>query len=168
MKESHRTKHLRLFPECPTRKTSETANSADAYVMLNLWCLKHNKISMKYFKIIFCLVILNSCSVLSCNGIKVQIKNDSSNPITNVKFYTSEKLNSLTLDLVKVKEDVTGFLSMSKNKFDGSYLLEFTRSKGKKEFFSNGYYTNGGSLDDEVQITITNDTAILNFKSREY
>ncbi|HMW39473.1 MAG: hypothetical protein K1X68_13040 [Saprospiraceae bacterium] len=123
---------------------------------------------MKYFRNIFCLIIFISCFYISSNGIKVQIKNDSSFPITNVKFYTSEAKSYLTFSSVKVKENVSGFLSMSKNKIDGSYVLEFTRFNGKKELFSNGYYTNGGSLDDEVQITVKNDSAIMNFKSIEY
>jgi hypothetical protein len=43
---------------------------------------------------------------------------------------------------------------MSHNKVDGSYLLDFTLSNGKKEFFSRGYYSNGASMDDKVQIII--------------
>ena len=135
-------------------------------VMRNLWYLKHYKIEMKYFKIIFILVILNSCSFI--NGIKVEIKNETNFPITNVKFYTSEKLTYLPFGSVKANENVTDFLRMTKNKLDGSYVLEFTRSNGKKEYFSNGYYTNGGSLDEDVKITIKNDTATMNFISKEY
>lgn len=57
---------------------------------------------------------------------------------------------------------------MSKNKIDGSSVLEFTRFNGKKELFSNGYYTNGCSPDDEAQISIENDSVIMDFKSLEY
>lgn len=56
MKESHRTKHLRLFAECSTRKTSATANSADAHVRRHY--------SMKILTIIISVVVLG---ILSCD-----------------------------------------------------------------------------------------------------
>ncbi len=123
---------------------------------------------MKIANIFFILFILTSCSFISKNGIRVEILNGTDLPVTNVKFYTSEELAFLTFSSLKANENVTGFLSMTKNKFDGSYVLEFQRSEGKKEYLSNGYYTNGGSLDEKVQITIKNDSAIWDFKIKEY
>lgn len=121
---------------------------------------------MRTIKIIFILFFLNSCSFI--NGIRVELKNETSFPITNVKFYTSEKLAYLNFVSVNVHENVTGFLSMARNQFDGSYVLEYTLSNGQVKHFSNGYYTNGGSLDEKVIITIKNDTTIMNFVSKEY
>jgi hypothetical protein len=57
---------------------------------------------------------------------------------------------------------------MRSNKFDGSYILEFTRVNGQSEYYYEGYYTNGGSLDENVKISILTDTVLINFKSKEY
>ena len=102
------------------------------------------------------------------NGIEMKIKNDSSEPITNVEFTTTEKLETIKIDRIEPNESVIEFLSMRKNKTDGAYSLTFTRANGKKEISGGGYYTNGGSLDHSVDFIVENDTTIVKFDAPFY
>lgn len=111
---------------------------------------------------------LNSCLESKENGIEMKIKNDSSEPITNVEFTTTEKLNVIKIDRIEPNERVTEFLSMRKNKTDGAYSLTFTRANGKKEISGGGYYTNGGSLDKWVKFEIKSDTIFAEFSGTGY
>ena len=123
---------------------------------------------MKKLIIILTLLSLNSCFLLKENGINIEIKNKSNFPIENVKFYTSEKLTDIKFDKIEPNQTVENFLSMKDNKIDGSYILEFNRIGGVKEYSGGGYYTNGGSLDELVQFEIQKDTTLVKFKVSEY
>ncbi len=114
------------------------------------------------------ILTLNSCFMFKENGIEMKIQNDSSEPITNVKFTTTEKLDVIRIDRIEPNKSVTEFLSMRKNKTDGDYSLTFTRADGKKEKSGGGYYTNGGSLDHWVDFTVKNDTTIVKFDGPIY
>ncbi len=98
----------------------------------------------------------------------MKIKNDSSEPITNIKFTTTEKLEVIKIDRIEPNESVTKFLSMRKNKTDGEYLLTFTCADGKEEIIGGGYYTNGSSLDHWVDFIVKNDTTIVKFDAPIY
>ncbi|WP_115462132.1 hypothetical protein [Winogradskyella aurantiaca] len=102
------------------------------------------------------------------NGIEMKITNDSSEPITSVEFTTTEKLDAIKIDRIEPNESVTEFLSMRRNKIDGSYSLTFTRASGKKEISGGGYYTNGGSLDHSVDFIVENDTTVVKFDGPIY
>lgn len=118
--------------------------------------------------IIILLLALNSCSLLKENGINFEIKNNSDLAIENVKFYTSEKLDILEFKKIESNYIAKRFLSMTNNKIDGSYILEYNRIGGQTEVYSRGYYTNGGSLDELVQFEIKNDTILVKFTSDRY
>tara|TARA_R110002051_G_scaffold319870_2_gene404422 strand:- start:794 stop:1174 length:381 start_codon:yes stop_codon:yes gene_type:complete len=102
-----------------------------------------------------------ACTFYKKDGIEMKIKNDSSEPITNVEFTTTEKLEVIKIDRIEPNESVTEFLSMRKNKTDGAYSLTFTLANGKKEISGGGYYTNGSSLDHWVDFIVENDTTIM-------
>ena len=102
------------------------------------------------------------------NGIEVKIKNNSSEPITNVEFTTTEKIEIIKIDRIEPNKSVTEFLSMRKNKTDGAYSRTFTRVNGKKEISGGGYYTNGGSLDHWVDFEVENDTVVVKFDAPIY
>jgi hypothetical protein len=123
---------------------------------------------MKKLLVIMILLTLNSCFMFKENGIEMKIKNDSSEPITNVEFTTTEKLDVIKIDRIEPNKSVTEFLSMRKNKTDGAYSLSFTRANGKKEVSGGGYYTNGGSLDHWVDFIVENDTTIVKFDAPIY
>lgn len=118
---------------------------------------------MKNILLILGILLLNSCFPFTKNGIEVKIENKSDFSIKNVKFYTSEKLSVLEFDEIKSNKSIADFLSMKKNKVDGDYILEFTRSNGKTELNDSGYYTNGFSGDKSVFFEIQNDTIIVTF-----
>ena len=81
--------------------------------------------------------------------------------ITDVKFYTSEQLQIADFDRIEAAKSVSDFLSMKDNQGDGHYILEFTRSDGKKEIQTAGYYTNGGSLNSWIHFEIKSDTILV-------
>lgn len=112
---------------------------------------------------ILLILILNSCFIENENGIKVEIINNLNTTITNVEFTTSEKLEVIRFDKIEPNETVNEFLSMKKNQADGAYSLTFTRSNGQTEYASDGYYTNGGSLDKWVKYTLEADTTLVLF-----
>ncbi len=102
------------------------------------------------------------------NGIEVKIKNNSSKPITNIEFTTTERIEIVKIDRIEPNKSATEFLSMKSNKTDGGYSLTFTRENGKKEISGGGYYTNGGSLDHWVDFEVENDTIIVKFDAPIY
>ncbi|MBD0852079.1 hypothetical protein [Maribacter arenosus] len=123
---------------------------------------------MKKLLGIILILTLNSCFFYKKDGIEMKIKNDSSEPITNVEFTTTEKLDVIKIERIEPNESATEFLSMRKNKSDGAYSLTFTRASGKNEISGGGYYTNGGSLDHWVDFIIENDTTIVKFDAPIY
>ncbi len=123
---------------------------------------------MKKLLVILVILSLNSCVLFKKNGIEVKIKNDSSEPITNVEFTTSEKLDVIKIDRIQPNESVTKYLSMWKNESDGTYLLTFTRTNGKTEISDGGYYSNGSSLDHWVDFSVKDDTTIVKFDGPIY
>jgi hypothetical protein len=123
---------------------------------------------MKKLLAIMIILILNSCFMFKEDGIEMKIKNDSSEPITNVEFTTSEKLEIIKIDRIEPNKSVTEFLSMRKNKTDGAYSMTFTRANRKKEISGGGYYTNGGSLDHWVAFIVKKDTTIVKFDAPIY
>ena len=119
---------------------------------------------MKKLIAIVLTLTLSSCYLIGRgNGIDFEIKNNSDSPITNVKFYTTEKLKIAEFDRIEPNEKVSDFLTMKNNQSDGAYVLEFTRSNGKKENSGGGYYTNGGALDRWVEFSIESDTTLVKF-----
>lgn len=117
---------------------------------------------------IFILLVLNSCNLLKENGIGLKIKNNSNSSISNIQFYTTEKLSTLIFNKIEPNKNLKGFLSMKNNKSDGAYTLEFTRLNGKKENFSSGYYTNGKTLDSLVEFEIKEDTILVKYTTIKY
>jgi hypothetical protein len=123
---------------------------------------------MKKLIAIILILNLNSCLLFKEDGIEMKIKNESNEPITNVEFTTTEKLEIIKIDKIEPNETVTEFLSMKKNKSDGAYSLTFNRANGKKEISGGGYYTNGGSLDHWVDFSVKKDTTIVDFSGPKY
>lgn len=123
---------------------------------------------MKKLVPLILILTLNSCFMFKENGIEMKIKNNSNKPITNVVFSTTEKLETIKIDIIDPNETVIEFLSMKKNKTDGAYTMTFNRADGQIEKTGGGYYTNGGSLDHWVDITIENDTTIIKFDGPIY
>lgn len=123
---------------------------------------------MKKLICILTVLTLSSCSRFTENGIVVAIENNTSAPITDVQFTTSEELDVIKTTKIAPKETVNDFLSMTKNQSDGAYFLTFTRANGKKEKIGGGYYTNGGALDRWVQFDIKTDTTLVTFSGSGY
>lgn len=119
---------------------------------------------MKKAAIIILLVGLIACSLVKENGIAFELYNNTDMLITNVRFTTSEKIETAEVDRVEPNEYASGFLSMKNNIADGAYILAFARSDGREEKKSAGYYTNGGSLNKLVRFEIKPDTIIAKFE----
>jgi len=109
------------------------------------------------------LLIIGSCNFID-NEIRVSIINNSDKTIKNVKCYTSEKKEGLTFASLKPSDKIDDFLSMNGNKTDGHYILEYTNEKGETIKHTNGYYTNGKSLNNRIIFEIQNDTVIYSTK----
>ena len=115
------------------------------------------------------ILTLSSCHLIGKgNGIKFKIENNSDLTITNIKFYTSEKLTIAEYDKIEPNEKISDFLSMKKNKSDGEYILEFTRKNGKKEKSNGGYYTNGGAMDRWIEFNVKSDTTFVKLSGMKY
>lgn len=124
--------------------------------------------NMKKLLALIIILTLSSCFFYKKDGIEVYIKNNSSEAITNIKFITTEKVKSIKIDSIQPNKSIREFLSMSKNKTDGSYSLTFDRKDGNPETSGGGYYSNGSSLDHSVDFIIENDTTIVKFDAPIY
>ena len=124
---------------------------------------------MKRLIIVIIVLTLNSCHLIGKgNGIKFEIQNNSELTITNVKFYTSEKLKIAEYDKIQPNEQISDFLSMNKNKSDGEYILEFTRENGKKETSNAGYYSNGRAMERWIEFNVKSDTTFVKLSKMKY
>lgn len=119
---------------------------------------------MKKLLFILFILSLNSCLPPKEKGINFQIKNNSDAAVTQVEFFTSEKVGVVGFEKIEPGQRVSEFLSMKDNRADGSYVLGFTRANEKEEHFLGGYYTNGGSLNRWIQFEITNDSVYVKFR----
>ena len=117
---------------------------------------------MKY--LVTALVItftLNACRNDQGKGLAVSVDNNSEQTIYNLKITTSEHLSSLNYPVLKADQETDAFLDMEKNRIDGHYEISFTRKNGKIELINSGYYTNGGPLENQLDIEIQSDTTIV-------
>lgn len=117
--------------------------------------------TMKKLILVLSLISLNSCYLFQENGIDFKIINNSDLPISDVKFSTTENLDSATFRTIEADQSEKGFLSMKNNRSDGSYTLSFKRKDGSQVESGGGYYTNGGSLDSWIRFEIKNDTILM-------
>ncbi|WP_018676262.1 hypothetical protein [Riemerella columbina] len=106
-------------------------------------------------------ILTTACNFNNNKGLKVTIDNQSDFEIRNIVVTTSEHQSKVDLPKIGVHQKYEAFLSMKKHSMDGHYLLEFTKDDSIKETKSFGYYTNGAPLDKEINITIKNDTVII-------
>ncbi len=108
-------------------------------------------------------------SFASCNeykstgGIHLKIENSASYPLSNVLFYTSEKLDTVKIATLRQGESIEAFLDMKKNQIDGHYILEYNGAGGHLQKSEDGYYSNGFDSNEFVRITVNNDTTTFKF-----
>jgi hypothetical protein len=97
-----------------------------------------------------------SCNYID-NGVDFKISNKSDATISNIKLYTSEKLDCVLIEKLEKNKTENKFLSLNSNKCDGNYIIEFERNNLKKKYCF-GYYTNGSNIENEIIIEITKDS----------
>lgn len=114
---------------------------------------------MKKLLIGIIVLTLASCAEIR-GGVDVKINNNSDFTITDIMFSTSENLENLKFESLESNKSVKGFLSMKENKFDGTYIINFTRENGIVESEKLSYYSNGIPLENLIEINIENDSVI--------
>jgi hypothetical protein len=97
-----------------------------------------------------------SCNYID-NGVDFKISNKSDATISNIKLYTSEKLDCVLIEKLEKNKTENKFLSLNSNKCDGNYIIEFERNNLKKKY-GFGYFTNGSNIENEIIIEITKDS----------
>jgi len=97
-----------------------------------------------------------SCNYID-NGVDFKISNKSDATISNIKLYTSEKLDCVLIEKLEKNKTENKFLSLNSNKCDGNYIIEFERNNLKKKY-GFGYFTNGSNIENEIIVEITKDS----------
>ncbi len=120
---------------------------------------------MKKILTIVITLFLSSCSMFKKEGVEVKIINESGGTISDIELTTTEKVEVVGITSLEENKNTSRFLSTQKNKIDGTYSLTFTRSNGKKETKYFGYYSNGNSSNEFLNVFIKKDTIIANFDS---
>lgn len=115
---------------------------------------------MKKITLLLVILVVYSCSMFDDNGINFSIKNASNSPISNITFSTSEFLEKKNFEVLQNDLQHSGFLSMKDNKFDGCYILTFTRANGVNDSINFGYYSNGICLNEWIDIEIKSDNVL--------
>lgn len=119
---------------------------------------------MKKTILLLLILTLNSCHYIgNGNGVDFEIKNNSDETITDIKIYTSEKIEIVSIEKIEHNKSVSNYLPMKENKSDGNYQIEFKLKNGSTKKSNGGYYTNGGALDSWIEFDIRNDT--IKYKS---
>lgn len=117
---------------------------------------------MKQCLLLIAVCVLNSCHLIGkADSVSFEITNNSENVISDIEFYTSEKLEIVNIDNIQPKQTISKVLQMKNNKTDGSYILKFKRKSGKEELYKNGYYTNGSPLEHTLSFNVKADTVIM-------
>ena len=115
------------------------------------------------------ILTLSSCHYLGKgNGIDFEIKNNSKETITDIKIYTSEKIEVVSVEKIEPNKSISDFLSMKENKTDGEYHIEFKRKNGSTQNSKGGYYTNGVALNSWIEFDIRNDTVKYKSSGRKF
>ena len=103
--------------------------------------------------LVFCLM---SCD--NKNGVELIIHNESNEMIDSVRVWTSDRKATIKLNNIKAGEKKSDFLDMTKiSKTDGDYILQIN-SNGRFKNKNMGYYTNGLSQDETIDVYVTNDS----------
>lgn len=124
---------------------------------------------MKKIALILIFSIITSCSKVNDNGLNFNIKNTSDDAISNITISTSEFLEKKNFEVLEKDLNHSDFLSMKDNKFDGNYILTFTRANGENDSINFGYYSNGICLNKRIEIEIKIDTVLTKFgESKRY
>ncbi|MGB3590648.1 MAG: hypothetical protein WBA16_03095 [Nonlabens sp.] len=111
--------------------------------------------------VVFCL--LHSCTFYKHNGIQVQFINESGAMLTDLRFTTSEGLDSIAIPMLSTGSKSQEYLSLSGHKQDGCYKVSFKQDGASQEFPCVGYYSNGSSLDYWVDIVVRKDSTSISF-----
>ncbi len=117
---------------------------------------------MKQLLYIILVLFFAGCNLVNDDGIHFKMVNKTDKTITNIKFYTTEKLEMYKLPQLQPGKSAEDFLSMSKNKIDGAYVIEYTDHSGE-QIVENGYYTNGSALEQLVLIEFEKDSVLYTF-----
>jgi hypothetical protein len=75
-----------------------------------------------------------SCNYID-NGVDFKISNKSDATISNIKLYTSEKLDCVLIEKLEKNKTENKFLSLNSNKCDGNYIIEFETNNLKKKIW---------------------------------
>lgn|SRR5690554_2537801 len=112
-------------------------------------------------KLLIGIIVLTLASCAKFNlGVEVKVNNNSDFTVTDITFSTSEKLENIEFESIEPNKSVKGFLSMKENKVDGHYIISFTRENGVIESEKLGYYSNGITFENLIEIDIENDSVI--------
>ncbi len=119
------------------------------------------------------LIVLIILSTLSCkveDSVSIDLTNKSQYEISEVKLFVNVGvtnlllLDSMDMDIVQSGTTISKVLLESKlPKSDGGFYLRFKQNNYivGKEF---GYFSNGGLLDKQYKITITDDEVTVSTK----
>lgn len=119
---------------------------------------------MKYILLLTVLGMLISCGNVTHSHINFVINNETTKAIQDIKFYTSEKVDTVLIEMLEEGNALSGKLTMENNKTDGHYIFEFKRENGQPVTLNHGYYTNGQPQDNKIVYTIQSDTVLVKFE----
>ncbi|MUU79666.1 hypothetical protein [Winogradskyella endarachnes] len=104
------------------------------------------------------LVLLLSCSFNEGN---FTVINKSDFKIDSLSIQPDSKHQMFSLDK---NESITVNTNMNSVDIDGSYIISFKRDNKTMTEKQFGYYTNGYQIEDIINITVLNDTILINSK----
>ncbi|WP_299102985.1 hypothetical protein [uncultured Winogradskyella sp.] len=107
-------------------------------------------------------VLLILCTSCHFNKGKFVITNASDFKIDSLSINPNANHETISLDK---GNSIAYSISMTEAKTDGSYFIAFKNTENNtiisKSF---GYYTNGYQIEDEIKITVLNDTILIESK----
>ncbi|MBC6999464.1 hypothetical protein [Cytophaga sp. FL35] len=119
---------------------------------------------MKKILFVTVLGLAISCGNVTHSHINFVITNETAEAIQDLKFYTSEKVDTVVIEMLEERNALSGKLTMDHNRTDGHYIFEFKRENGQPVTLNHGYYTNGQPQENKILYTIQSDTVLVKFE----
>jgi hypothetical protein len=94
---------------------------------------------MKKVLVLFLMILILPACVPEDHLLEIEIQNNSSEPVRDVKVFTAGDKVSFEVDVLPAGQKIDHTLRIKENSADGEYNFRFSRSNGERESATGSY-----------------------------